>query len=89
MRLDQCLDRAQVVIPRDQRLSGDGLRHTGAPWNRKRRRARSGFDQQRVGMAVIATFELDHEIVAGRRTGDPQRAHRRLGSAVHKPQPFD
>ena|SRR5438128_1137770 len=39
-------------------------------------------------MSVISTLELEDEVATGRRTGDPQGAHRRLGPAVDEPDPF-
>ena len=40
-------------------------------------------------MTVVAAGELDHLVSAGRRSRDPDRAHRRLGAGVDEPHALD
>ncbi len=49
----------------------------------KRQRARTGFDQQAVGMAMVAAFEFDNLIAASKTTRQANSAHGRFGAGVH------
>ena len=42
----------------------------------------AGFDQQRVGVAVIAAGELDHDVASGEAARETNRRHGRLGAGV-------
>ena len=48
------------------------------------REARARLDQQRVGMAVVAAFELDDVLAAGGAARQAHRAHRRFGAGAHQ-----
>jgi hypothetical protein len=49
---------AQVVVARQQRVGRDGAGTPGLVGSPKRRGARAGLDQKRVGVAVIAPSNL-------------------------------
>ena len=52
-------------------MSADAAaRHAGAGRRAERQRARAGLHQERIGVAVIAAFELDDPVAAGGRARD-------------------
>ena len=55
----------------------------------ERERARTGLDQKRVDVAVIATLEFDDLVPAGESSGETDRGHRGLGAAIHHPHFLD
>ena len=63
---------------------GDRARgHAGAGRaGRSVRAPEPAFDQQGVGVAVVAALELDQLVAPGEAAGDAQRAHRRLGAGA-------
>ncbi len=58
------------------------LRNAGGIGKAESRDAGSGFDEQRIDVAVIAAFELDGEVAAGEAAGDAQGAHGGFGAGV-------
>ena len=84
-RVEHALDRLEVVVARDQRVGRGRRRHAGAGRHAQRHRARSGLDQERVGVPVVAALELDDLVAPGRRARDAHRAHRRLGPRADEP----
>ena len=55
-------------------------RHTGAGGVAKGGQARTGFHQQRVGVAVVAAFKLDDLAAASGTTRQAQGAHAGFGA---------
>ena len=47
--------------------------------------AGAGFDQQTVGVAVVAAGELDDLVAVGERPGQPDGAHAGLGAGADQP----
>src|SRR5258708_35922187 len=78
-----------VVQWRNQGFVGNIRRNAGARTRRSARQTAARFCQQRIGMAVIATFELKDFISFGCCPRYPQRAHRRFGSGRNKAQNLD
>ena len=65
MRVEQRVDRREVVVAREQRVGRD--RAPARPgWSGMPSvsRARAGLHEKRVGVAVIAAFELDDLVAA-------------------------
>ena len=56
---ERLLELREVVVFEHQRVLHHLGRHAGAGRVAEGREARAGLDQQRVGMAVVAAFELD------------------------------
>ena len=50
--------------------------------------ARSGLHQERVGVPVVAAFELDDPVASGERARHAHRAHRRFGARADEPHPL-
>src|SRR6267142_4949774 len=75
-----------VVQWRNQSFAGDVRRDPGARTRRSTRQTAARFYQQRIGMAVIATFELKDLVSFGCGPRYPQRAHHRFGSGRDKAQ---
>jgi hypothetical protein len=46
---------------------------------------RARFDEETVGVAVIAAVELDDQVATRRRSRQPDGRHRGFGAAVHEP----
>ena len=63
--------------------------HARAGRDRLRREARAGLGEQAVDVAVVGAGELDQPLAAGRRAGEADRAHRRLGPGVDHPDHLD
>ena len=72
-----------------QRVRGELRRHAGRGRHAERQRARAGLDQQRVGVAVIAAFELHDLVAAGEAARQPDRAHGRFGAGAHHAHQLD
>ena len=51
--------------------------------------AGAGFDQQRVGVAVVAAFELDDEVAAGEAAGEADGGHAGLGAGADEAHLLD
>ncbi len=68
-------------------------RTLGDPGRRRdaeRREPTSGAPgEQRVRVSVVAPVELHEQVSPGGATRKPDRAHRRLGAAVHEPHALD
>ncbi len=60
--------------------------HAGAVRQPQRSDARAGFDQKRVGVAVISALELHDAFAPGRGARQPDRGHRGLGARIDAPQ---
>ena len=79
-------DRCSVVVRQHDRRGGDGLGHAGAPGDRQGGDPGAGVHEEPVRMPVIGAGELHHEIPAGRRPRQAQRAHHRLGARGREPE---
>ena len=64
--IEEPLDRVEIVVAREQRVARGVRGHAGAGRHAERHRARSGLDQERIGVAVIAALELDDLVALGR-----------------------
>src|SRR5260370_28189912 len=78
-----------VVQWRNYGLAGDVRRNAGARTRRSARQTAARFYQQRIGMAVIATFELKDSVSFGCCPRYSQRAHHRFGPGRDKAQHLD
>ena len=77
-----------IVIERDGVL-GQILRHARRGGNTEGEGAGTGLDQQRVGVAVIAAFELDDGVAPREAARQANRAHGGLGAGTDKAHPLD
>ncbi len=81
------LQRFGIVVGQGDRVAREVGRHAGRGGHAERQRARSGLHQQRVGVAVVAAFELHHLVTIGESAREADGAHRRLGAgAAHADQ---
>ncbi len=80
MFVQQRLDGTRIVESRRERVAADGLRHAGTVRDAQRHGAGTGFDQKRIGMAVVTSGEFDDLRFTRKRPRQPDRAHRRFGS---------
>ena len=86
------IELREVVVVEHQRLRCGLGRHAGRARITESESARARLDEQAVGVAVIAAFELDDAAAAGESAGEPQCRHRRLGTRAdeaHQLQPGD
>ena len=67
------------------RLGGNA----GRAGDAERGHARAGLDQQRVGVAVVAAFELDDEVAAGEAARQTDGRHAGLGAGADEAQLLD
>ncbi len=74
----------EVVVGQHQGVLGHFGGHPGAGGVTKGGQARAGFHQQGVGVAVVATFELDDGVATREATGQAQGAHAGLGARAHQ-----
>ena len=51
--------------------------------------AAAGFDEQGVGVAVVAAFELDDEVAAGESAGEADGGHAGFGAGSDEAELFD
>ena len=79
-QLEEAFKLLNVVVLEHQSLGHDFRRHAGAGRVAESSQARSGLDQQRVGVAVVAALELDDLAAPGGAARQPQRAHAGLGA---------
>ncbi len=82
----ECVLELLHVVEREHRGVTGGLRrHAGRARVAERERARARLHEQRVGVAVVAAFELDDAGAAGEPAREAERGHRRLGARGHEP----
>ena len=67
-------DGGEVVVGQGEGEVRDLLGHAGRAGNAEGGDAGAGFDQQAVGVAVIAAFELDDDLAAGGGAGQADGA---------------
>ncbi len=89
IRGEHVLDRREIVVARDQRVAGGRGSDTGAGRRPEREHPRSRLHEERVGVPVIAAFELDDLVAPCRRARDADRAHRRLGTRADEPDALE
>ena len=83
-------DLVEVVEGRDHGVARGAGGDTGRARDREGREPAAGAArEQRVGVTVVATLELDEGVLAGRATGEPDRGHRGLGPGGDEPHLFD
>jgi hypothetical protein len=78
--LEGGLDLFDVVVLQHQGVLHHLGRHAGAGGVAEGGQARAGLDQQGVGMAVVAAFELDDLAAAGGAARQADGAHAGLGA---------
>jgi len=76
------LDCGDVVERQGQGVLGEVCRYACRAWHTLGQQAGTGLDQQAVGVAVVAAFELDDGVATGVATGQTNGAHRRLGTGA-------
>ena len=76
------LHGSDVVERRIQRISGDGFRDTRRIWNAQGQYAAAGFDQQGIGMAVVAAGKLQNLVASGKPSGQTDGGHGGLGAGI-------
>ena len=86
---DRGLDRLGVVPGDDHRRGRSGLGDARRGRDAGGRQARPGLGEQAVDVAVVGAGELDELLASGRRAGQADRAHRRLGARARHPQHLD
>ncbi|MCY1414294.1 hypothetical protein D9M71_297410 [compost metagenome] len=74
------LDGVDVVERQGQGVFGKCCRHARRAWHALGQGTGAGLDQQAVGMAVVAAFELDDAVAAGETTGQADGAHGGFGA---------
>ena len=74
MRGEGGFDGGEVVVGQGQGEVGDLFRHAGRAGNAEGRDAGAGFDQQAVGVAVVAALEFDDDLAAGGGAGQADGA---------------
>jgi hypothetical protein len=77
-RAANSLERGLVVERQDQRALREGARDAGRGGLPEGREARAGGHQEVIGVAVVATLELEHELAPGEAAREPHGAHRGL-----------
>ena len=80
---------AHIVVVQYQRLCRRFLGHARRARMAEGEGAGAGFHQQRVGMPVVAAFELDDQLAAGEAAREADRGHRRLGARGHQAHALD
>ena len=83
------LQLCQIVVLQYQGVLYSFRRHTGAGGVTKGGQARARFDQQRIGVAVIAAFKLDDFAAAGGPACQTQGAHSGFSAGADKANHFD
>ena len=78
-----------VVVFEHQRVLGEIGRHAGGRRVAEGEQAAAGFDQQAVGMAVVAAFKLDDFVAAGKAAREADGRHGGFGAGADQPQLFD
>jgi hypothetical protein len=81
------LDSVEVVVRRYKRVARRASRDTGA--GRHAGCPRSRLDEERVGVAVVATGHLHDPVAAGRRPRESNSAHGRLRPRRDEAQALD
>jgi hypothetical protein len=85
VRLEGRLDRAEVVVRRDDRELRDPFGHSCRRGLAERQRAGTGLHEKAVAVPVIAAFEL-HDLRAPRESArKPQRRHGGFGARRDEP----
>ena len=80
MQRKSVLELLQVVVLQHQGVLHHFGRHAGAGGVAQSGQARAGFDQQRIGMAVVAALELDELAAARGPARQADGRHGRLGA---------
>src|SRR5689334_25446540 len=79
---EDLFERGNVVERQRERVLGQGGGHAGTVRQPECRDTRTGFDEQAVGVTVIATLKL-HELRAARDAArEANGRHRRFGAAA-------
>ncbi len=84
MQVKGFFELLQVVVFQHQGVLHHFGRHTRAGGISKGGQAGAGFDQQGVGMAVVAAFKLDDLTAASGAAGQAQGAHAGFCAAAHQ-----
>ncbi len=83
-------DRLDVVERHRERVARGALGHARRARDPERRHAAPGsLREQRVRVPVVAALELQDQVPPGASSGQPDRAHGRLGAARHEPDHLD
>ena len=89
MGSERGFDRGKIVVGQSKGEVGDFFRHAGRAGNAECRYAGAGFDQQAVGVAVIAALELDDDLAPGGGAGQANGRHGRLSAGADEAHLFD
>ena len=82
-------DGGEIVVGQRQGEVRDLFGHAGRAGNAESGHAGAGFDQQSVGVAVIAALEFDDDFAAGGGAGQADRRHRRFSAGADEAHFFD
>src|SRR5437870_813619 len=68
-------DTFDIIERQNDGVLSEGSRHSGAIWMTEGKRARPGFYQQRIHMAMVTTVELDNLVAFGEPASQANRRH--------------
>ena len=83
---EQSLRSGDIVVRQRKSEVGQHFRYAGRGRHTECERARTGFDQKRVAVAVVAALEFHDGVAAGEAACNADRGHRRLGAGVDHAQ---
>ena len=86
---EHLLQLLAVVVVEHHRVLREVGWYAARGWVAEGEQAAASLHQQRVGVTVIAAFELDDGVPTGDATCQAQRAHRRLGARGHQANHLD
>ena len=89
MRGECLFHRREIVVRQRQRMHGGFGRNARRARYTERRHTAAGFYEQRIGMAVVTAFKLDHKRPAGKSARQPYSRHTGLRARGNKAQFFD
>ena len=80
--LENSLDGGEIVVRRVQGERGSAAGTPGLDGNAKRGKPGARFDQEAIGVAVVAALEFQDQIALGESAGDANGGHGRLGAGA-------
>ena len=89
MRGEGCFDGGEIVVRECQREVRDGFRNSSGTGYAEGGDTGAGFDEQSVGVAVIAAFKLDDDVAAGGGAGEANGRHGGLSAGADEAHFFD
>ena len=82
-------DGIEIVERRDKCVGDCRGGHAGRIGQTQRGDARSGLDEQQIGVTVIASFKFDNLVAPSEGTCEAQCSHRRFGAGIDKAHHLD